>query len=229
MPDIAQTSTNPSPTPYEGAQAISLAMYKDARLYDFALREDGLLPDTLIATHTGWRPVHGIAPGDMIMTFDNGMQPVVQNHSLSLPLSSLPPHKRFVMDVPAGALGNRNPMQLLPCQEVIIESDMAEDHFGDPFVLIQALMLEGFNGVHRQPIAEDLTIHMLTFAQEQVIHCSGAALVSARTESDFSPLWSAAMAALPGQPRLSFSQLRRVADALNGVETGHIAAAARPV
>ena len=228
MPDTAQHSTGHIPTPTGGAHAISLAMYKDARLYDFALREDGLLSDSLIATDTGWRPVHAIEPGDMIMTFDNGMQPLVSNHRLTLPLDTLPAHKRFVMDVPAGALGNRKPMQLLPCQEVIIESDMAEDHFGDPFVLIQALMLEGFNGVHRQPIADDLTIHMLTFGQEQVIHCSGAALVSARAESDFSPLWSAAMVAAPGQPRLSFSQLRRVADALDGATTGHNAKAMRP-
>ncbi|MCC5991867.1 MAG: Hint domain-containing protein [Rhodobacteraceae bacterium] len=229
MPDTALNSTGHTPTPSEGAHAISLAMYKDARLYDFALREDGLLPDSLIATNTGWRPVHAIEPGDMIMTFDSGMQPLVNNHCLTLSLDTVPSHKRFLMDVPAGALGNRNPMRLLPCQEVIIESDMAEDHFGDPFVLIQALMLEGFNGVRRQPIAQDLTIHMLTFAQEQVIHCSGATLVSARAESDFSPLWSAAMATAPGQPRLSFGQLRRVADALNGAATGHTAKAALPV
>lgn len=196
------------------APAIAQAMQKDESLYAHALREDGLLPGTLIGTDSGWKPVEGVLPGDMVLTFDNGMQRVANVHQIVLPQASLPAHKAFTMVVPVGALGNRRELRLLPCQEVIVESDMAEMDFGEPFVMIQALMLEGYAGIHRAPIEGDLRIHMLTFAAEQVIHIAGAALVTARADSDFSPLSAAALAGLTSYPRLSLAQLRRVANSL---------------
>ncbi|MGP9789427.1 Hint domain-containing protein [Roseinatronobacter sp. NSM] len=212
-------NSTPSHSAYIGslsacAPAIAAAMHKDAGLYDVALREDGLLPGTLIGTQSGWRGVETILPGDLVLTFDNGMQRVEANHRVTIAQASLPAHKGFTMAVPAGVLGNRKQISLLPCQEVIVESDMAEIDFGEPFVLIQALMLEGYSGIHRVPIAGDLTIHMLTFASEQVIHCAGATLVSARAESDFSPLHAAAAVGVLDTPRLSLRQLQKVARAL---------------
>jgi hypothetical protein len=208
------------------APAIAQAMQKDESLYAHALREDGLLPGTLIATDSGWKPVEGILPGDMVLTFDNGMQRVANVHQIVLPAASLPAHKAFTMVIPVGALGNRRELRLLPCQEVIVESDMAEMDFGEPFVMIQALMLEGYCGIHRAPIEGDLRIHMLTFASEQVIHIAGAALVTARADSDFSPLSAAALAGLTSYPRLTLPQLRRVAD---GLKQEHVLKSARAV
>lgn len=168
--------------------AISTAMQKDAELYAMALREDGLLPGTLVATGTGWRRIETLQPGEMVLTFDNGMQPVSRVHDLTIPQAALPAHKAFVMIVPKGVLGNRRALELLPLQEIIIESDFAEAQYGDPFVLIQALMLDGFDGIHRAPIKGDLRVFMPTFEQEQLIHSCGMALLTARAESDFSPL-----------------------------------------
>ncbi len=168
------------------------ALQKDAALYALALREDGLLPGTLVATGAGWRRVETLRPGDMVLTFDNGMQPVARLHQLSVPRVSLPVHKRYTMVVPPGVLGNRDSLQLLPLQEIIIESDFAEMRYGDPFVLVQALMLDGFDGIHRAPIEGDLQICLPTFDREQLIHSCGTALVTARAESDFSPLGAAA-------------------------------------
>jgi hypothetical protein len=141
-----------------------------------------------VATGSGWRAAQSLVPGDMVLTFDAGMQPVTRVHELVVPRSALPEHKAFTMVIPAGVLGNREPMSLLPLQEIIVESDFAEQRYGDPFVLIQALMLDGFGGIHRQPITDDLRIVMPTFEHEQLIHTSGMALVTARAESDFSPL-----------------------------------------
>lgn len=167
---------------------ISTVMQKDAELYAMALREDGLLPGTLVATGTGWRKIETLQPGEMVLTFDNGMQPVERVHDLTIPHHALPAHKAFIMVVPRGVLGNRRQIELLPLQEIILESDFAEEQYGDPFVLIQALMLDGFDGIHRVPLRGDLRIYMPTFAQEQLIHACGTALVTARAESDFSPL-----------------------------------------
>lgn len=193
------------------APAFVQAMMKDESLYSEALREDGLLPGTLVATNGGWKPVEAIVPGEMLLTFDNGLQPVSRIHRIEIPRAMVPAHKAFTMVVPMGALGNRRELRLLPCQEVIVESDLAEEDFGEPFVLIQALLLERYKGIHRAPIQGDLTIYMLTFAAEQVIHIAGAALVTARAETDFSPLTVAEVAGTETYLRLTLDQLRRIA------------------
>lgn len=199
---------------------VALAMHKAPTLYAQALREDGLLPGSLLATQTGWKAVETIQPGDMVLTFDNGAQPVSRVHQITVPRASIPAHKAFSMVVPMGALGNRRELRLLPSQEVLIESDMAEEEFGDPFVMIQALMLEGFFGIHRAPIEDDLQIYMVTFASEQVIHIAGAALVMARPESDFSPLSVVSLSETKTYPRLTLAQLRRIAESLKGAAQG---------
>lgn len=194
--------------------AISAAMQKDAELYAMALREDGLLPGTLVATGSGWRKIEAIQPGEMVLTFDNGMQPLTHIHDLTIPNAALPPHKAFIMVVPKGVLGNRRQIEMLPLQEIIIESDFAEERHGDPFVLIQALKLDGFNGIHRAPIKGDLRVFMPTFAQEQLIHTCGMALMTARAESDFSPLEACSQATGREYMRLPLSDLSALAASL---------------
>lgn len=194
--------------------AISAAMMKDAELYSMALREDGLLPGTLVATGTGWRKVETLQPGEMVLTFDNGMQPIARVHDLTVPQHALPEHKAYTMVVPQGVLGNRRQIDMLPLQEIIIESDFAEEQYGDPFVLIQALMLEGFEGIRRVPIAGDLRVYMPTFEQEQLIHICGMALLTARAESDFSPLEACTQAPEREYTRLPRSDLSALAASL---------------
>lgn len=196
------------------APAVVQAMQKDESLYAQALREDGLLPGTQIATQTGWKPVETIQPGEMVLTFDNGLQRVERVHQITVPRAQVPAHKAYTMLVPTGALGNRRELRLLPCQEVMVESDLAEMDFGEPFVMIQALLLERYKGIRREPIQGDLQIYMLTFASEQVIHVSGAALVTARAESDFSPFTAADVAGTETYLRLTLDQLRRIAQSL---------------
>lgn len=194
--------------------AISAAMMKDAELYSVALREDGLLPGTLVATGTGWRKIETLQPGEMVLTFDNGMQPISRVHELTIPQHALPAHKAFTMVVPQGVLGNRRQIDMLPLQEIIIESDFAEERYGDPFVLIQALMLEGFEGIRRVPITGDLRVFMPTFEQEQLIHICGMALLTARAESDFSPLEASTQAPEREYMRLPLSDLSALAATL---------------
>ena len=195
-------------------KAISAAMQKDAELYAMALREDGLLPGTLVATGTGWRKIETLQPGDMVLTFDNGMQPVTRIHDLTIPYHDLPTHKAFIMIVPRGVLGNRRQIELLPLQEIIIESDFAEEQYGDPFVLVQALMLEGFDGIHRVPLKNDLRVYLPTFPQEQLVHTCGMALLTARAESDFSPLDASVHMARREYTRLPYADLTALAASL---------------
>ena len=188
-------------------------------LYDRALREDGLLAGTPIATQDGWIPVERLGAGDRVLTFDNGLQPITKVEQLVIPRKSIPAQKAFVMTVPPGALGNRQPLSLLPCQEVVVESDLAEAEFGEAFVIIQALWLEGYRGIHRSPLAADPEVHMLTFAAEQSVYISGATLATCRVDADFSPLSAATITGDAVYPRLTQSQLRQIADDLKANAT----------
>lgn len=180
-------------------------------IYTQALREDGLLSGTLIATDDGWRPVESVTKGDLVLTFDNGMQPVTGVHRLDIKRATVPAHKAFLMLVPAGALGNRKDMLVMPSQEVIVESDRAEADFGEPFVLVQTLLLDGYRDIRKVPMARDLQITMLTFENEQIIHASGAALIVCRAETDFCPLDAAKRAhAVQTYNRLTHSQVKQV-------------------
>ncbi|SOB92621.1 Hint domain-containing protein [Rhodobacter sp. JA431] len=139
---------------------------------------DGIVAGTRIATAMGWRPVEAMAAGDMVMTFDHGMRPVRAVHRshlfagrAKLPRSMMP------LAVPEGALGNASPMLLLPEQNVLVESDLAEAVFGDPFALIPAAALEGYRGITRITPHQRIEIITLQFDEDEVIYANGTGMI----------------------------------------------------
>lgn len=151
---------------------------------DLAQVGTGIVAGTKVATPIGWRPVEAIAVGDSVLTFDGGMRPVL-SVSRNVVWTS---HDTDVCDwplqVPAAALGNREPMQLLPGQAVMIESDAAEDLFGDPFALIPAAALDGFRGI--TPVAPPARIEVVTlvFAQDEIVFANVGALFHCPAATD---------------------------------------------
>lgn len=187
------------------------------RSYGRALREDGLLERTMVNTTRGWVPVEAIAPGDLVVTFDTEPQPVAKVLRTTITRAGLPQSKAFVMTVPAGVLGNDTELMLMPNQEVIVESDEAEAAHGDPFVLFPALMLEGYQGIHRTEFTRDLTLYMLIFAQEQIVTMAGGALAACRAQADFSPFGAAARSRREAAlVRLPSDELARLAAIMRG-------------
>lgn len=79
--------------------------------------------------------------------------------------------------VPAGALGNSSPLVLMAEQNVLVESDLAEEQFGDPFVLVPAMALEGVLGIWRMPPPEPQDVYGLSFERDEIVFTNGAALV----------------------------------------------------
>lgn len=139
---------------------------------------EGLVAGTHIATAMGWRPVEAIAVGDMVMTFDHGLRPVVavSRSQLFAGRNTCPRHL-MPLAVPEGALGNGAPMLLLPEQNVLVESDLAEAVFGDPFALIPAAALEGYRGISRITPHQRVEIVVLQFAEAEVIYANGTGLI----------------------------------------------------
>lgn len=139
--------------------------------------EAGLISGTRVATEMGWRPVEAIAEGDTVLTFDAGLQTVQKISRIRLWSEDEPcPRQFWPLEVPAGKLGNRDFMHVLPGQSVMIESDAAEDLYGDPFSLIPAVAIEGTNGVERVPPSGDMEVIVLHFVEDQIVFANNGAL-----------------------------------------------------
>lgn len=137
----------------------------------------GLAGGTIVATATGWRPAEAIAKGDLVLTFDRGMQAVTKvTRTVACVEDAQMPCKAWPLHVPEGALGNTVAMTLLPDQAVMLESDAAEVLYGDPFTLVDASDLEGFRGIERVCPDEPMEIVMLHFEQDEVVFVSDGAL-----------------------------------------------------
>ena len=110
----------------------------------------GLVSGTKVATQIGWRPVEAVTAGDQVLTFDGGLQFVTGvTRQIIWTGGSQSDADTWPLHVPAGALGNREDMTLMPQQAVLVESDTAEAVFGDPFAMIPAAALDGFRGITR--------------------------------------------------------------------------------
>lgn len=162
----------------------------------FAGATQGMVAGTLVATPNGWRPVEAIAAGDEVMTFDGGMQRVqAVNRTILWAGGEDCPSEFWPMRIPAGLLGNRRELMLLPDDSVMLESDAAEEAFGDPFALVPAKALEDLPGVERIAPKGLVEIVQLSFEEDQVIFVEGSALVLCPTTGLVDPLDIALMAA----------------------------------
>lgn len=137
----------------------------------------GMIGDSCVATAMGWRAVNGLTVGDLVLTFDAGLQPVTRITRMPVWAGTgQAPRKFWPLTVPRGALGNREAIQVLPHQYLMIESDAGEELFGDPFSLIRASALEGVNGIEATPPAETQEAIVLHFEQDQVVFDQSGAL-----------------------------------------------------
>lgn len=144
---------------------------------DFGLLADGLMAGTLVATDLGWQPVQDLRAGDRVVTFDNGMQVLRSVRVSSLwTAQAEAPRKVWPIQVPAKALGNRADMTLMPEQAVLIESDQAEELYGDPFMLVAAGTLDGHKGITRVPPQREITVVTLEFEGDEVVYVNGTLL-----------------------------------------------------
>jgi len=140
--------------------------------------QTGLMGDVRVAGPAGWCAVDSVAPGDLVLTFDAGMQPVAAVlKEAAWTGGGQCPTALWPIEVPPGALGNRELLRLAADQAILIESDEAEALTGDPFALVSARSLAGVRGIDRAPLGEGAQIVTLTFAVEQVIFAAGGAML----------------------------------------------------
>lgn len=172
----------------------------------------GILAGTRVASTCGWRAIEAICAGDKVLTFDAGLQPVcrVERGALWQGRGSCP-EALWPVEVPAGALGNRDLMFLAPDQSILIESDEAEALLGDPFALIPARILDGVRGMCRVPPPEGAEVVTLRFASEQILFANSGAMFHCGTAQD---LFGDTAPRAPAYPLLSGETAQALADAL---------------
>lgn len=143
-----------------------------------AVRAGGILSGTPIATPEGWCLVEDLLPGDAVLTFEAGAQTLTELEMQPFDAEIGPtPHPYWPLQVPVWALDNRAELMLLPEQAVLIESDAADDIYGDPFALIPATALLGFRGIEvcRPPDAAQVV--RLGFGADQIIYAARGVLL----------------------------------------------------
>ena len=131
-----------------------------------AILVDGLAASMRLATPDGWIDAGDLEPGDPVLTFEQGAMPVAAVFR-SAQAAEVPPFF-WPVYLPRGVMDNDHPVELLPAQMVMLESDLAEERFGEPFVMVPALALLGWNGITRRPPREVEMVH-LQFDSPQII------------------------------------------------------------
>lgn len=141
---------------------------------------DGIMAGTPIATPQGWSPVEALRPGDPVITFDSGLRRITDVFHARMTADL--PRLLWPIRVPAGALDCRTDLLLAPEQKLLVESDAAEELYGNPFALLPAMALEGWRGIHRAR-PEPATIVQLRFSRDQFLYASRAVLLACPGDS----------------------------------------------
>ncbi len=134
-------------------------------------------PGTMIMTPKGPRAVETLEVGDMVMTRDNGRQPILWIGSVDVPAARLLTDTRFrPILLRKNALGPDMPnrdMHLSPQHRVLIRDERAEMFFGANEVLVAAKHLIDDRNILVDHLAQDVTYMHLYCADHQILIADG--------------------------------------------------------
>ena len=133
---------------------------------------------TLIRTATGERPVEDIRVGDLVMTRDNGMQPVHWTGARHVTAPEIAANPALSpLRIAAGVLGPNLPARdLLVSQQhrILVRSAIAARMFGAQELLIAAKHLTGIEGIDIVTDAPGVTYVHLMFDAHEILVSNGA-------------------------------------------------------
>jgi hypothetical protein len=128
---------------------------------------------TLIATPHGDKRVEALEPGDMVLTHDNGPQPLRWIGRRTVPaVDSFAPIR-----ISADTFGRHGELLLSPQHRVLIRDALAELLFGETEVLVAAKDLVNDRSVRRVEGGDVEYVHLL-FDQHEVVFSEGLATES---------------------------------------------------
>lgn len=131
-------------------------------------------PGTLIETVRGALPVEDLAPGDLLLTRDNGYRPILwcgQRHLTAADLAAAPVLRPI--RIARGALGRGLPerdMLVSPQHRVMIANDRTRQWFGEEEVLAAALHMTIFEGIDQVDPPDGVTyLHLMCDRHELIL------------------------------------------------------------
>lgn len=173
----------------------------------------GLYASTPVLTATGWMPLADLGQGDLLVTSDHGLSPIVALRTeIRVAL--------WAVLFPEGALGNDAPVLLPPGQPVLIRSPHAMPFCGEPQALVPAAALEGWRGIapHVPDTAEPIL--QLRLSRPGLVEAGPGLVVAVEgaetPERDLIRLLLTA----PGLPVLPLAAARHLVATLIAAETG---------
>lgn len=133
---------------------------------------------TMIMTASGRRTVERLRPGDLILTRDNGVQPVLWSGHRILGRADLDlaPNQRPIR-IKRGALGRGQPERDLivsPQHRILLCSPIVQRMFGQPEVLAPARLLVGVPGIEVIRASDGIAYWHLLFRRHEIIISEGA-------------------------------------------------------
>lgn len=176
---------------------------------------------TMVATPSGEVAIETLALGDLVLTGDNGAQPMrwIGTRTLSAADLARAP-KLLPIRIKAGALGDGCPARDLlvsPQHRVLIRSKIAMRMFGTPEVLVAAKQLLQLDGIDIATDLEEVTYVHILFDRHEIVLSNGAETESLYTGAEALKSIGAAAAE---EVFALFPELR---------DEGHVPAAARPL
>ena len=133
---------------------------------------------TMINTAQGEKAVEDLKPGDMVLTMDNGYQPLRLNLSRKVDAKTLANNSKLLpVTISAGALGNNIPehdLQISWQHRMLISSAIFERMFNAREVMVAAVNLTELPGVYFDINATEVEYFHLVFDDHQIVFANGA-------------------------------------------------------
>lgn len=173
----------------------------------------GLYAGTSVRTPLGWAGVESLVPGELVLTRDRGLCPVV----------ALVREERAALwsvRIPAGALENAVDVLLPPGQPVLVQTENALPYTGEAEALVPASSLEGWRGIVPVARATSAPIWQLRVDRPSLIECGPGVIVGLEGgEAAEANLLDRLMSA-PERPVLPLAAARHLVATLIGAATG---------
>jgi hypothetical protein len=178
---------------------------------------------TSLATPAGQRPVEALAPGDLVLTRDNGPQPVrwIGGRRVTAGEIARATKVRLApVRIRRGAFGSGRPRRDLlvsPQHRILVTGWRAELHFGEAEVLVAACHLVDGEAVTVEPPGRGVTYLHIMFDRHEIVRAEGLPAESFRAGPE-------AMRSIPAAAR---EELLALFPELSGMPDG--LAPARPI
>ena len=161
---------------FSGAESGTVT-FSNLETLTFTNIENVIIPclttGTLIKTDTGERPVEDLRAGDLVETYDNGLQPIKWIGRKDLTVQDLEAHPELrPILIRAGALGENKPardMKVSPQHRMMIGNSHTQLFFGEDQVLAKAKDLTHLPGVERLAPCEISYFHAMFECHELIL------------------------------------------------------------